>query len=72
MDFISGLPITTMGYDTIWIIVDRLMTSTHFNAIKANYKLEKLALVYIIEIMRLHIVPSSIISNRDLRFTLKL
>ena len=69
MDFVIGLPRTSSGYDVIWVIVDRLTRSAHFLPIGANYLMEKLAQLYIQEIMRLHGIPSTIISYRDLRFT---
>ena len=64
-----GLPRTPSGYDAIWVIVDRLTKSAHFLPIRANYPLEKLAQLYVQEVVRLHGIPSTIISDRDLRFT---
>ena len=58
------------GLDSIWVIVDRLTKSTHFIPINIRFSLEKLTSLYISEIVRLHGVPSSIVSNRDPRFTL--
>ncbi len=69
MDFITKLPKTASGSDTIWVIVDRLTKSAHFLPIKETDKMEKLAKTYIKEIVRLHGVPISIISDRDSRFT---
>ena len=69
MNFVMGLLRTLAGYDTICVIVDRLTKSAHFLAIKANYPLEKLAQLYIQEIVRLHGVPSTIILDRDPNFT---
>ena len=69
MNFVSGLPRTTKGYDDIWVIVDRLTKSTHFLLIKKTYPLIRLAKMYIEEIVRLHGIPSSIVSDRDPRFT---
>ncbi|KAI3825126.1 hypothetical protein L1987_06602 [Smallanthus sonchifolius] len=68
MDFITKLPKTSSGYDTIWVIVDRLTKSAHFLPIKETEKTEKLAKLYIKEIMDRHGVPISIISDRDSRF----
>mgnify|MGYP001554056463 CR=1 FL=1 len=68
MDFITKLPKTTGGLDTIWVIVDRLTKSTHFLPIKETDKMEKLTRTYIREIVRLH-GSISIISDRDSRFT---
>ena len=69
MDFITKLPKTTGGLDTIWVVVDRLTKSAHFLPIKETDKMEKLTRTYIREIVRLHGVPMSIISDRDSRFT---
>ena len=69
MDFVTGLPRTQMGHNAIWVIVDRLTKSAHFLPIKATYTLDKLAKLYIQEIIKLHGIPSTIISDRDPRFT---
>ncbi|KAJ9556932.1 hypothetical protein OSB04_011546 [Centaurea solstitialis] len=69
MDFVTKLPRTPKGYDTIWIIVDRLSKSTHFLPMKETYSMERLARLYIAEIVRLHGTPVSIVSDRDARFT---
>ena len=69
MDVIVGLPRTASGNDTIWVIVNRLTKSAHFITIKAIFSVEKLAKIYVSQIIRLHGVPKSIISYRDGRFT---
>nr|GEU88303.1 retrotransposon protein, putative, Ty3-gypsy subclass [Tanacetum cinerariifolium] len=69
MDFITKLPRSKNGHDTIWVIVDRLTKSAHFLAIKEDYSTERLARIYIDEIVARHGVPVSIISDRDGRFT---
>ncbi|KAA3470474.1 DNA/RNA polymerases superfamily protein [Gossypium australe] len=69
VDFVSGLPLSPGKKDTIWVIVDKLTKSTHFIPMRIDYSLDKLAELYIIEIVRLHGVPLSIVSNRDPRFT---
>ncbi|KAL5752232.1 hypothetical protein ACOSQ2_022739 [Xanthoceras sorbifolium] len=69
MDFVAGLPLTRSKHDSIWVIVDRLTKSTHFLPVRTDYSLDKLAELYIREIVRLHGVPISIISDRDPRFT---
>ncbi|CAH1412293.1 unnamed protein product [Lactuca virosa] len=69
MDFVTKLPKSSDGLDTIWVIVDRLTKSAHFLPIKESYKMERLKRIYIQEIVRLHGVPVSIISDRDSRFT---
>ncbi|KAG8503560.1 hypothetical protein CXB51_001543 [Gossypium anomalum] len=69
MDFVSGLPLTPSKKDSIWVIVDRLTESAHFIPVRINFSLQKLAKLYVSEIVRLHGVPVSIISDRDPRFT---
>ncbi|GKC15537.1 putative reverse transcriptase domain-containing protein [Tanacetum coccineum] len=69
MDFITKLPRTKCGHDTIWVIVDRLTKSAHFLEIREDYSTERLARLYIDEIVARHGVPVSIISDRDGRFT---
>ncbi|GJW60041.1 putative reverse transcriptase domain-containing protein [Tanacetum coccineum] len=69
MDFINKLPQTSSGHDSIWVIVDRLTKSAHFLAIREDYKIERLARLYINEIVARHGVPVSIISDRDSYFT---
>ncbi|GJY95666.1 putative reverse transcriptase domain-containing protein [Tanacetum coccineum] len=71
MDFITKLPKTKSGHDKIWVIVDRLTKSAHFLAIQEDYSTERLARLYIDEIVARHGVPLSIISDRDGRFTLR-
>ena len=55
----------------MWVIVDRLTKSAHFLALRVGYSLEKLAILYIQEIVRLHGVPVSIVSIRDSQFVVK-
>ncbi|GJS14511.1 putative reverse transcriptase domain-containing protein [Tanacetum coccineum] len=69
MDFITKLPRSKSRHDTIWVIVDRLTKSAHFMAIREDYSTERLAKLYIDEIVARHGVPVSIISDRDGRFT---
>ncbi|MBN2228639.1 MAG: DDE-type integrase/transposase/recombinase, partial [Candidatus Thorarchaeota archaeon] len=71
MDFVVGLPRTAKGHDAIWVVVDRLTKSAHFMSIKTTFSLEQLASLYVQEIVRLHGVPKSIVSDRDARFTSK-
>ena len=68
MDFVTGLPRTPIGKDAIWVIVDQLTRFAHFLAIRVDFSLERLARLYINEIVRLHGAPASIVSNRDRRF----
>jgi hypothetical protein len=60
-----GLPKAPSGKDAIWVIIDRLTKSAHFLAIKITDTLDKLAELYVREIVRLHGVPVSIVSDRD-------
>jgi hypothetical protein len=69
MDFILGLPKTPTGEDFIWVGVDRLTKSAHFIPIKGKDPMDKLARLYVQNVVRLHGVPSAIISDRDSRFT---
>ncbi|GJU20678.1 putative reverse transcriptase domain-containing protein [Tanacetum coccineum] len=69
MDFVTKLPKTTNGYDTIWVIVDRLSKFAHFLPMRENDPMEKLMKLYIKEVVTRHGVPVSIISDRDGRFT---
>lgn len=69
MDFVVGLPHSPKGYDSIWVIMDRLMKVAHFLLIKTTYSVAKYAELYIHEIARLHGVPVSIISNWGPQFT---
>ena len=69
MDFVVGLPKSLQGYDFVWVIIDRVTKLAHFLRVKVNYPLNKLAQLYIQEIVRLHGVSTSIVSNRDPKFT---
>ena len=69
MDFVVGLPLTGRMHDSVWVVVDRLTKSAHFLPVRTDYSLDKLAELYIKEIVRLHEIPISIISDRDPRFT---
>ncbi|KAK2420476.1 hypothetical protein QL285_031201 [Trifolium repens] len=69
MDFITGLPRTRRKHDSIWVIVDRLTKSAHFLPVRTTDTAAKLTDIYIAEIVRLHGIPSSIVSDRDPKFT---
>ena len=71
MDFVTKLPKTKKGHDMIWVIVDRLTKSAHFIAARESWSMEKLAETYVKEIVKVHGVPLSIVSDRDSRFTSK-
>ncbi|GJU99451.1 putative reverse transcriptase domain-containing protein [Tanacetum coccineum] len=69
MDFITKLPKSLQGFDTIWVIVDRLTKSDHFLPIRENDPLDKLARLYLNMIVARHGIPVSIICDCDGRFT---
>ncbi|GJX40189.1 putative reverse transcriptase domain-containing protein [Tanacetum coccineum] len=68
MDFVTKLPKTSQGYDTIWVIVDRLTKSAIFTPMKETDPLDKLARTYLKEVVTRHGIPVSIICDRDPRF----
>nr|GFC33805.1 reverse transcriptase domain-containing protein [Tanacetum cinerariifolium] len=68
MDFITKLPKSSQGYDTIWVIVDRLTKSAIFTPIRETDPMDKLKRIYLKEVVTRHEIPVSIISDRDLRF----
>ena len=67
MDFVTHLPQTPQRQDAVWVIVDRLTKSTHFIAMRMTFTLEELCRLYIREIIRLHGVSVSIVSDKDPR-----
>ncbi|GJS82692.1 putative reverse transcriptase domain-containing protein [Tanacetum coccineum] len=69
MDFVTKLPRTSSGHDTIWVIMDRLTKSSHFLPMREYYKIERLARLYLNEIVARYGVLILIISDRDSRFT---
>ncbi|GKB40990.1 putative reverse transcriptase domain-containing protein, partial [Tanacetum coccineum] len=68
MDFVTKLPKSSQGYDTIWVIVDRLTKSAIFVPMRETDPLEKLARMYLKEVVTRHGIPVSIIYDRDPRF----
>nr|ABA96940.1 retrotransposon protein, putative, Ty3-gypsy subclass [Oryza sativa Japonica Group] len=71
MDFITGLPRTSSGHDSIWVVVDRLTKVAHFIPVHTTYSGKKLAELYLARIMCLHGVPKKIVSDRGSQFTSK-
>ena len=69
MDFVSGLPLMQKEHDSVWVIIDRLTKSAHFIPVRIDYSIDRLVELYVNEIVRLHGVPLSIVSDRDPRFT---
>src|SRR5665811_273260 len=71
MDFIVGLPKSSRGNDSIWVIVDRLTKVSHFIPVKTTYRSDQLAQLYVNKIVKLHGVPKTIVSDRGTQFTSK-
>nr|GEU60461.1 hypothetical protein [Tanacetum cinerariifolium] len=71
IDFVTKLPRTSSGHDTIWVIVDRLTKSAYFLPMRVDYKMDRLARLYLNEIVARHGVPISIISDHDSCFTIR-
>jgi hypothetical protein len=69
MDVIMGLPTTQSGYDSIWVIVDRLTKVAHFIPVKTIYSGPQLAELYMSRIVCLHGVVRKIVSDRGTQFT---
>ena len=69
MDFVSDFPLTQRKHDSVWVIVDRLTKSAHFLSVRLDYSMDRLAKLYVNEIVWLHGIPLSIVSDRDPRFT---
>nr|AAM74314.2 Putative retroelement [Oryza sativa Japonica Group]ABB47411.1 retrotransposon protein, putative, Ty3-gypsy subclass [Oryza sativa Japonica Group] len=71
MDFITGLPRTSAGHDSIWVVVDRLTKVAHFIPVKTTYTGNKLAELYMARVVCLHGAPKKIVSDRGSQFTSK-
>jgi hypothetical protein len=71
MDFVVGLPRSPRGRDAIWVVVDRLTKSAHFIPMKTTNSALDLVPLYMKEVIRLHGVPKSIVSDRDSKFVSK-
>jgi hypothetical protein len=69
MDFIVGLPCTQRGFDSIWVIVDRLTKVAHFIPVRTTYSSAKLAELYMERIVSLYEVPKKIVSDQGTQFT---
>ena len=68
MDYIVGLPKTAKGFDSIWVIVDRLTKTAHFLPVKTLYPTSTYAKIYFDRILSLHGVPKTIVSDRGTQF----
>jgi hypothetical protein len=71
MDFIVGLPRTAKGYDSIWVIIDRVTKITHFLPVKVKYTMATYVELYIARILSLHGVPKTIVSDHGPQFVSK-
>ena len=69
MDFVFGFPLTQRKHDAVWVIIDRLTKSAHFLLVQLDYSMDRLAELYVSEVVRLHGIPLSIVSDRDPQFT---
>ena len=72
MDFVVGLPRSLRGRDSIWVVVDRLSKVAHFIRIRSTSSVGNLAPIYMQEVVRLHGVPRTNVSDRDAKFVSKL
>lgn len=68
MDFLIGLPNTFKKHDSVWVIADKLTKSAHFIPVQVTHTAKQLADIYLREIVRLHGVPISIITDRGAQF----
>jgi hypothetical protein len=71
MDFIMGLPRTAKGYDSVWVIIDRLTKIAHFLLVKTYYPVLTYAELYIARVLSLHGVLKTIVSDRGPQFVSK-
>jgi transposase InsO family protein len=69
MDFITGLPRSNRGHDSIWVVVDRLTKVAHFILVKTTHNGRELADIYISRIVSLHGLPKTIVSDHGTQFT---
>ena len=68
MDFIADLP-PSASFDSIWVVIDRLTKYAHFIPVNTSYTAPRLAKIYLQSIFWLHGFPSSIVCDRDPKFT---
>ena len=69
MDFVTGFPRTNKQHDSTWVVIDRLTKSAHFLPVNMSYTAEQYANIYVQEIVRLHGIPKTIMSDRGSVFT---
>jgi hypothetical protein len=70
MDFIIGFPRTSNQHDSIMVVVDKLTKFAHFIPLKTTHKVADVADIFLKEVAHLHGIPKTIVSDRDLKFTL--
>ena len=68
MDFVTHFPWTSYKHNAMWVIVDRLIKSAHFLAVRMTLTMEEFYKLYMREIVRLYGVPVSIVSDMDPKF----
>ena len=69
MDFVSDFPLSQRKHDSVWVIVDKFTKFGHFLLVRLDYFMDQLVEMYVSEIVRLHGILLSIVSNQDPRFT---
>jgi hypothetical protein len=69
MDFITRLPRTGKQHVAIMVVVDKLTKAAHFIPIKTNHKEADISDIFMREVARLHRIPKTIVSDRELKFT---
>ena len=65
MDFVSGFPLTQKKHDSVWVIIDRLTKSAHFLLVRLDCSMDRLAKLYMNEIVQLHGIPLLIVFDHD-------
>lgn len=68
MDFVLGLPKTLWQHDSIMVIVDHLLKIAHFIPCRRTYDASKTTVLFLQEVIRLHDIPNTIVSNREVKF----